>query len=154
MLVTSSFSFSHNVFHSYISLVHQIAALCGNGLKVLFPIFTMTKPLLIRFWIFHGSQCIYLCFDGALFTNHYKIFLITEIMLKTVLKTIQSTIVLMMVKWERSHWLQERTLESMDMCNSHRNRTAVMLKMALTLHKTIKFWFKLKAPADNKICVT
>ena len=27
------FSFSHNVFHSYISLMHQNAALCGNGLK-------------------------------------------------------------------------------------------------------------------------
>ena len=26
------FSFSHNVFHSYISLVHQNAAFCGNGL--------------------------------------------------------------------------------------------------------------------------
>ena len=30
---TSNFSFSHNVFHSYISLVRQNAALCGNGLK-------------------------------------------------------------------------------------------------------------------------
>ena len=27
------FSFSNKVFHSYISLVRQIAALCGNGLK-------------------------------------------------------------------------------------------------------------------------
>ena len=26
----SNFSFSHNVFHSYISLVHQNAVLCGN----------------------------------------------------------------------------------------------------------------------------
>ena len=26
-------SFSHIVFHSYISLVHQNAVLCGNGLK-------------------------------------------------------------------------------------------------------------------------
>ena len=32
MLVTSDFSFSHNVFHSYISLVRQNAVLCGNGL--------------------------------------------------------------------------------------------------------------------------
>ena len=32
-LVTSNFSFSHNVSHSYISLVHQTAALCGNGLN-------------------------------------------------------------------------------------------------------------------------
>ena len=34
LLVTSNFSFSQNVFYSYISLVHQNAALCGNGLKV------------------------------------------------------------------------------------------------------------------------
>ena len=33
LLVTSNFSFSHNVFHSYISLVHQNAVLCGNGLR-------------------------------------------------------------------------------------------------------------------------
>ena len=33
MLVTSSFSFSPNDFHNYISLVRQNAALCGNGLK-------------------------------------------------------------------------------------------------------------------------
>ena len=32
LLVTSNFSFSHNVFHSYISLVRQHAVLCGNGL--------------------------------------------------------------------------------------------------------------------------
>ena len=31
-LVTSSFSFSHNVFHSCISLVRQNVALCGNVL--------------------------------------------------------------------------------------------------------------------------
>ena len=30
---TSNFSFSHHVFHSYISLVHQNAALCGNGIN-------------------------------------------------------------------------------------------------------------------------
>ena len=33
LLLPSNFSFSHNVFHSYISLVHQNAALCGNGFK-------------------------------------------------------------------------------------------------------------------------
>ena len=33
LLVTSKFSFSHNVFHSYVSLVLQNAALCGNGLN-------------------------------------------------------------------------------------------------------------------------
>ena len=33
MLVTSNFSFSHHVFHSYISVVCQNVALCGNGLN-------------------------------------------------------------------------------------------------------------------------
>ena len=33
LLVTSNFSFSNNVFHSYISLVRQNAVLSGNGLK-------------------------------------------------------------------------------------------------------------------------
>ena len=33
LLVTSNFSFSHNAFHSYISLVRQNAALYGNGLN-------------------------------------------------------------------------------------------------------------------------
>ena len=33
LLVTGNFSFSYNVFHSYISLVRQNAALCGNGLS-------------------------------------------------------------------------------------------------------------------------
>ena len=33
LLVTSNFSFSHNVFHSYISLMRQNAALCRNGLS-------------------------------------------------------------------------------------------------------------------------
>ena len=31
LLVTSNFSFSHNAFHSYIPLVRQNVALCGNG---------------------------------------------------------------------------------------------------------------------------
>ena len=30
--MTSNFSFSHNVNHSYVSLVCQNVALCGNGL--------------------------------------------------------------------------------------------------------------------------
>ena len=34
LLVTSNFSFSHGAFHSYISLVRQNAALCGNGLNL------------------------------------------------------------------------------------------------------------------------
>ena len=31
LLVSSNFSFSHNVFHSYISFVRQNVVLCGNG---------------------------------------------------------------------------------------------------------------------------
>ena len=31
---TSNFSFSHNVFHSYTSLVRQNAVLCGNKLTL------------------------------------------------------------------------------------------------------------------------
>ena len=34
LLITSNFSFSHNVFYSCISLVRQNVALCGNGLKI------------------------------------------------------------------------------------------------------------------------
>ena len=34
LLVTSNFSFSHNVFYGYISLVRQNAVLCGNGVKM------------------------------------------------------------------------------------------------------------------------
>ena len=30
--IASNFSFSHNVFYGYISLVRQNVALCGNGL--------------------------------------------------------------------------------------------------------------------------
>ena len=43
LLVTSNFSFSDNVFHSFISLVHQHATLYGNGLIHLFLLFT-THP--------------------------------------------------------------------------------------------------------------
>ena len=41
--VTSNFSFTHNVFQSYISLVHQNAVLCSNGLT----------DLLRRDWYFN-----------------------------------------------------------------------------------------------------
>ena len=37
LLVTSNFSFSHNVFHSFISLVRQNAALWGNSLSIYAP---------------------------------------------------------------------------------------------------------------------
>ena len=33
LLVASNFFFSHNVFHRYVSLMHQNEALCGNGLR-------------------------------------------------------------------------------------------------------------------------
>ena len=33
MLVTSNFSFSHNVLHSYIYSMRQNAVMCGNGLR-------------------------------------------------------------------------------------------------------------------------
>ena len=33
LLLASNFFFSHNVFHSYISLVRQNVASCGDGLK-------------------------------------------------------------------------------------------------------------------------
>ena len=36
-IVTSNFSFSHNIFNSSISLVHQNVALCGNGLNCFCP---------------------------------------------------------------------------------------------------------------------
>ena len=35
LLDTSNFSFSHNVFHNYMSLVCQNAVLCGNELTLL-----------------------------------------------------------------------------------------------------------------------
>ena len=34
LLVTSNFCFSHNIFHSFISVVHQNVALCGNVLTL------------------------------------------------------------------------------------------------------------------------
>ena len=45
LLVTSNFSFSHNVFHSYISLVRQNVALCGNGGILLFLIFDIIENI-------------------------------------------------------------------------------------------------------------
>ena len=41
-IVTSNFSFSHYVFHSYKSLVCQNAVLCGNGLKLFNALKTAT----------------------------------------------------------------------------------------------------------------
>ena len=41
VLVTSIFSFSHNVFKRPLSQTHQKASLCGNGLKQDFVIFRL-----------------------------------------------------------------------------------------------------------------
>ena len=51
LFVTSDFSFSHNVFYSYISLVRRTAALCGNGLiqVILYMYRVNTKGLLPNF---------------------------------------------------------------------------------------------------------
>ena len=38
---SSNFSFPHNVFHSYISLVPQTAALCGNGFNSMFEVIVL-----------------------------------------------------------------------------------------------------------------
>ena len=48
MLVTSNFSFSHDVFHSFLSTVRQNAALCGNGLncKIFLPHHTLGIKIL------------------------------------------------------------------------------------------------------------
>ena len=47
LLVTSNFSFSHNVFFSYISLVRQNMTLCGNGLNQL-DLSTMVRKTLCK----------------------------------------------------------------------------------------------------------
>ena len=54
-LVPSNFSFSHNVFHSYISLARQNAALCGNGLKPRARLFG--SPALSKNVHFNLSSC-------------------------------------------------------------------------------------------------
>ena len=59
LLVTSNFSFSHNVFYSYISLVCQNAVLCGNGL-MLFP---------TVFQLYRSGQCIFPCFHCSAVNN-------------------------------------------------------------------------------------
>ena len=59
LLLTSNFSFSHNVFHSYISLVRQTTAFCGNGLKgengLFFPVIVVINFKVI---ILSGMLCI------------------------------------------------------------------------------------------------
>ena len=56
LLVTSNFFFSHNVFHSYISVVRQNAALCGNGLQdeanffISYPVNNENSPVVIP-WV-------------------------------------------------------------------------------------------------------
>ena len=52
LLVTSNFSFPHNVFQSYISLVRQNAALCGTGLNKFLssplPVNYSNSPVLVQ----------------------------------------------------------------------------------------------------------
>ena len=52
LLLTSNFSFSRNVFHSYISLVRQNASLCGNGLNAIF------QPSAKKWWHFDKNHSI------------------------------------------------------------------------------------------------
>ena len=57
-IVTSNFSFSHNDFHSYISLLCQNVALCGNGLKILESIYRLmsicaVSPLMTELGSYH-----------------------------------------------------------------------------------------------------
>ena len=57
LLVTSIFSFSLNVFHSYISLVCQNAALCRNGLTSYHDFYTPAKGMFSKvYW----NQPVYL----------------------------------------------------------------------------------------------
>ena len=67
LLVPSNFAFSHNVFHSYISLVHQNAVLCGNGLsrKKILNMHLQTYRIVKLYWIMiwvilyeKGAECI------------------------------------------------------------------------------------------------
>ena len=55
LLVTSNFSFSHNVFYSNISLVRQNAALCGNGL-IFYHIMTFHGPEEDGVWKHWGKR--------------------------------------------------------------------------------------------------
>ena len=58
MLATTNFSFSRDVFHSYISLVHQNVALCVNGL------IDVKKKIYMYSKLQYISQNIYLdCID-------------------------------------------------------------------------------------------
>ena len=65
---SSNFSFSHNVFHSYISLVRQNAALCGNGLNDNFSLWYSLKHCGIR-----RKSCYSVFFHSAAFIRVIKI---------------------------------------------------------------------------------
>ena len=61
LLVKSNFPFSHNSFHSYISLVHQNEVLSGNGLTAFSTVF----------WLYCSGQCTYPCFPEVFLTQYY-----------------------------------------------------------------------------------
>ena len=87
LLVTSNFFFSHNVFKRlYISVVHQNAVLCGNGLTTWrkrpdenmmtfnFSFYFSNALLIIDcstlFQLNPGGQCIFMCFQEVSFISN------------------------------------------------------------------------------------
>ena len=58
LLITSNFSFSHNVFQSYISLVRQNVALCGNGLN-------STMKAALKTQMFSSSKFLFFLSSGS-----------------------------------------------------------------------------------------
>ena len=67
LLVTSDFSFSLNVCHSYIALVHQNVVLCGNGLN--FSAFVFDPD----FRLFLGFCLMLIC---SICNSHFSCFAI------------------------------------------------------------------------------
>ena len=59
--VTSNFSFSHNILHSYISYVRQNVALYGNGLTH-FKAYSRKGVLKILKIAFFNNKNIHICF--------------------------------------------------------------------------------------------
>ena len=74
-LLTSNFSFSHNVFYSYICLVRQNVALCGNGLNNLwnpekcFPLLFNHIPCITVYYRVLRSLEIHLLFNFFQYTK-------------------------------------------------------------------------------------
>ena len=55
------FLLSHNVFHSYISLLRQTAALCGNGFRYVYGPTSMVFFLQLSFLIKFNTNLFVLC---------------------------------------------------------------------------------------------